>query len=123
MPRRVAFRLPSPLIKPDVQISASGFPTHPSSSAHDAYYALDRATMVCAGLGFWVDYDGSRPELLPAGARIGDRGDSVHAGGLWRVGIELACPHDAKAVTAPFGFSGALHCHSADTPQRLALAV
>lgn len=40
--------------------------------------------MVCAGLGFGVDYDGSRPELLRADARIGDRGDSVHAGRLWR---------------------------------------
>ena len=50
-----------------------------------------------------MDHHRAGPELLGAGARVGDRRGAVHAGRLRRVDVELGAFDDAHAVELPLG--------------------
>src|SRR2546429_586666 len=70
-------------------------PAHARLAAHHVDDALDRAVVMGAGFRLGVDDDGAGPELLGAGARVGDGGGAVHARGLRGVDVELAGAHHA----------------------------
>src|SRR4051794_12936345 len=76
------------------------------ASGHDIDDALNRPVMMRPGLGVRLDVDCSRPELLGARARGGDGGSARHAWGLRRIGIQLAGPDDADAMSAPIDRRG-----------------
>ena len=77
---------PGPGLGDELELVA---PAHPRSAAHDVDHAFDRAVVMRAGLGLRMDHDRAGPELLGAGARMGDRRRAVHAGRLRRVDVEL----------------------------------
>src|SRR5436190_3207177 len=92
-------------------------PAHARLAAHHVDHALDRAVVVGAGLCLGVDDDGAGPEFLGAGARVGDGGGAVHAGGLRGVDVELVGVDNAHARVLPFGFGG--HGRIISRPQPL----
>src|SRR5437879_8999285 len=76
-------------------------PAHTGAPADHIDHALDGPMMVSAGLGLGMDDNRSRPELLGAHARVGDRCGATHSGRLPRVQIQVVGAHDTDAVTAP----------------------
>src|SRR5580693_5329435 len=78
-------------------------PTKTGTAAHDVDYSFEFSMMMRAGLGVWVNYDCSSPELLGADAGVGDGFGARHAGRLGRVAIEFAIANDAQAVILPVG--------------------
>src|SRR5207244_90558 len=76
-------------------------PAHALLALHHVDHALHRSVMVRAGLRLRMDHHRAGPELLGAGARVGDRRGAVHAGRLRRVDVELGAFDDAHAVELP----------------------
>src|SRR5258706_1390839 len=76
-------------------------PAHARLALHYIDDALYRAMVVRTGLGLRVDHHRAGPELLRAGARVGDRGGAVHPRRLRRVDVELGRFDDPHAVELP----------------------
>ena len=84
-------------------------PAHPGAPADHIDDALHRPVMVRAGLRHRVDDDRPGPQLLRAGARVGDRRGAIYAGCLGRVDVEFARMDHPDAVEAPSGLAAIVH--------------
>src|SRR5258708_26947732 len=76
-------------------------PAHTGAPADHIDHALEGAMMVSAGLGLGMDDDRSRPQLLGAHARVGDRVGATHTARLRRVQIAVIAVHATPAVSPP----------------------